>query len=79
VVTWRRRKGEAPRTAAERRAARIATADLPLWAEQALNGLGRALRDAQRGDPPPDAYHEVELGAEALLAVAREMSRRSRL
>lgn len=73
----RRRPPAPPQSAAQRRAARIPTADLSMWAEQALNGLGRALREAQRVDTGPDALRELELGAEALLALVREMSRRS--
>ena len=65
-----------PRSAAERRAARIATPDLSMWAEQALTSIGRTVRD-WHGDDATFALQEAEMGAEALLAVIRELRRRT--
>lgn len=76
ALSLRRARPQAPRTPAERRAARIATPDLSNWAEQALSGIGRAMSDWRRDEDGP-ALQEAELGAEALLAVLRELRRRT--
>lgn len=76
-LTLRRRTPEErSQTPIERRASRIATPDLYGWTEQALTALGRSLRDYQRSGTE-DALAEAELGAEALLAVIRELKRRT--
>lgn len=72
----RRTPEERAQTPVERRVARIATPDLQAWAEQALSALGRSLRDFQRSQADAD-LREAEMGAEALLAVVRELRRRT--
>ena len=60
----------------ERRVAKIATADLSAWADQALYGLGRDLSQWQRsGDSA--RLSDAEEAAEALLAVIREVRSRT--
>lgn len=76
-LTLRRRTAEERAlTPIERRVARIATHDLQAWAEQALTALGRSLRDFQRSQADAE-LQEAEMGAEALLAVVRELKRRT--
>lgn len=76
-LTLRRRTpAERSQSPIERRVARIATPDLHGWCEQALTALGRSLRDYQRSGVE-DALEEAELGAEALLAVVKELRRRN--
>lgn len=74
----RRTPEERAQTPVERRVARIPTPDLHTWSEQALTALGRSLRDYQRTQVDAD-LQEAELGAEALLAVVRELRRRTRV
>jgi hypothetical protein len=49
---------------------------LILWAENALYVIGKEITHHQR-DKNADALYEAELGAEALLAIVRELQKRS--
>lgn len=62
-------------TKAEQRVRRMASYDLQMWAENALYGIGRSLRDWER-DPETTPIQEVIIGAESLVVVLKEISRR---
>jgi hypothetical protein len=70
------RKSGPPKSKIEKRVEKIATSDLTLWADQSLFSLGREISQWQRNH---DLFHltEAESSAEALLAVVREIKRRS--
>lgn len=46
-----------------------------MWAENALFVIGKEITHSQR-DKNADALYEAELGAEALLAITRELRKR---
>lgn len=65
-------KQERELTATERRIAKVPTPDLSAWAHQALYAVGRTIGDWERTHD--DALLiEAEQGAEALLAVLKEL------
>lgn len=66
---------EKERTKLEARVAKIPTAELVSWAEQALFGLGRSLSAWQRGHDAMD-LEEAVIGADALQAVMKELKSR---
>lgn len=47
-----------------------------MWAENALYVIGKEITHHQR-DKNIDALYEAELGAEALLAIVRELKKRA--
>lgn len=65
-----------PKSKVEQRVSKIATPDLTTWADQALYGIGRHLSSWQSNASVAD-LEEAEMGAEALLAVVRELKARS--
>lgn len=60
----------------ERRVSKIGTFDLIMWAENALYVIGKEITHHQR-DRSMDALNEAELGAEALLAIVKELKKRA--
>jgi hypothetical protein len=62
-------------TPAERRAATMSTFALPDWAESCLFAVGRNLSDFRRSAGPETLDEAVE-GAEALVAVLKELRHR---
>jgi hypothetical protein len=60
----------------EKRIASIGTTDLVMWAENALYVIGKEVTHHQR-DRSLEALDEAELGAEALLAIVRELKNRA--
>ena len=60
-----------------KRVSKIATADLPLWADQAIYETSRLLTAYER-ERTPQAMAELTDGAEAVHALVWELSRRSR-
>ena len=71
-----KKKTQTPQTKIEKRVASLPTQDLTGWAEQALYTIGRYLTDyIKSGDTK--VLDEAELGAEALLAVVRELKKRA--
>ena len=56
--------------------ATIGTSDLIMWAENALYVIGKEVTHHQR-DKNLDSLYEAELGAEALLAIVRELKKRA--
>jgi hypothetical protein len=59
-----------------KRVSKIATADLIIWIEQAVNETNRA-SSAYRGGTNPDSLEEMLLGAEALHCLIEELHKRS--
>ena len=59
----------------EKRVASIPTHDLIGWAENALFEIGKGLTHSIR-DNNEDALAEMEMGAEALLAITKELRKR---
>lgn len=66
---------DAPKTAIERRVARMSTTELMNWSDHAVSSLGRDLNDWRRGGPQ-DHLAEAEIAAESLLAMIREVRTR---
>ena len=59
-----------------KRVSGIGTSDLIMWAENALFVLGKEITHHQR-NKSMDSLLEAELGAEALLAIVRELKKRA--
>ena len=59
-----------------KRVSKIATADLIMWIEQAVNETNRAA-SSYRGGASPNSLDEMLLGAEALHCLAEELHKRS--
>lgn len=73
---FRKKKvGNQPSSKITKRVANISTPDLVMWAENALFVIGKELTHHQR-DKNSEALYEAELGAEALLAITRELRKR---
>lgn len=64
-------------TKLEARVSRIGTSELVGWAENALYVIGKNITHHQR-DHNLDYLDEAELGAEALLAITRELKKRAK-
>ena len=62
-------------TKLEQRVSKIGTSELIMWAENALYVIGKELTHHQR-DRNIDSLSEAEMGAEALLAITRELKKR---
>jgi hypothetical protein len=63
-------------TKLEARVSKIGTSELVSWAENALYVIGKNITHHQR-DHNMDFLYEAELGAEALLAITRELKKRA--
>lgn len=76
-MTFKRTKaGHQPQTRLEKRVASISTPELVTWGENALFAIGKNLVHGTRnGDHA--MLSEAEMGAEALLAITRELKRRA--
>ncbi|CAB4123718.1 hypothetical protein UFOVP45_13 [uncultured Caudovirales phage] len=66
--------GSQPQTRIEKRVSTIGTTDLVIWAENSLSSIGKNI--AGLGPKTYESYAEAELGAEALLAIVRELKKR---
>lgn len=62
-------------TKLEKRVASIPTHELVGWAENALFEIGKGLTNSLR-NPNQDVLAEMEMGAEALLAITKELRKR---
>ena len=60
----------------EKRVSKIGTTDLIMWAENALYVIGKEITHHQR-DRNLDSLYEAQLGAEALLAITKELIKRA--
>lgn len=76
MIFKKKKGGNQPQSKIEKRVSTIGTYDLILWAENALYVIGKEITHHQR-DKNPDALYEAEMGAEALLAIVRELQKRS--
>jgi hypothetical protein len=61
------------------RVAKLATADLYLWTEQAISETNRALGRYQKNPNDVVSLQDLTLGAEAIHALAYEINKRSML
>jgi hypothetical protein len=68
--------GKPQPTKIQKRIATLSTHDLIGWAENALFVIGKEMTHHLR-DKNIDALNEMEMGAEALLAIAQEMKKRA--
>jgi hypothetical protein len=62
-----------------KRVAKLATADLYLWTEQAISETNRALSRYQKSPNDVVSLQDLSLGAEAIHALASEIHKRSML
>jgi hypothetical protein len=75
-ILMRKKAGSQPQTKIQKRVAGIGTNDLVMWAENALFVIGKELTHHQR-DKNIEALYEMELAAEALLAITQELKKRA--
>lgn len=68
--------GKPQPTKIQKRIATLSTHDLVSWAENALFVIGKEMTHHTR-NKNIEALYEMELGAEALLAIAQEMKKRA--
>lgn len=73
----RKSRAEREKTKLEARVAKLSTADLVSWAEQALYGIGRSLSIWQRSPEQAEMLEEARIGAEALHVVLEEIKARN--
>jgi hypothetical protein len=62
-----------------KRVAKLATADLYLWTEQAISETNRALSRYQKNPNDVVSLQDLTLGSEAIHALACEINKRSML
>lgn len=70
-----KKDGSQQPTKLEKRVSTIGTVDLVIWAENCLSTVGRNV--AGLGEKSPERYEEALLGAEALVAIVKELKKRS--
>lgn len=71
-------KGGQPQpTKLQKRVASISTSDLVAWTENSLFVIGKEITHYQK-NKNIDALYEMELGAEALLAIVQELKKRAK-
>jgi hypothetical protein len=75
-IFQKKKGGFQHQTKLEKRIAGISTSDLIIWAENALYVIGKELTHHMR-DRNENALDEMELGAEALLAITKELKKRA--
>lgn len=73
---WRKKAAPVGGSKLEARVQRLSEADLIAWSDQALYATGRNLTAWHR-DGLGEYLEEAQQGAEALLAIVREISRRA--
>jgi len=71
-----KRAGQPQLTAIQRRVASLATPELVSWVENALYTIGKEITHHQK-TRNIDALYEMELGAQALLAITQELKKRA--
>ena len=71
-----KKDGQPQLTKLEKRVASTGTSDLVMWAENALFVIGKGITHHQR-DRNIDSLEEAILGAEALLAITKELKKRT--
>lgn len=71
-----KKAGHQQLTKLEKRVASISTNDLVGWAENALYVIGKEIT-AHQQTKNKDLLYEAEMGAEALLAITRELIKRA--
>lgn len=76
MIFKRTKAGRQPQTRLEKRVASISTPELVVWGENALFTIGKSLTHGARNHDDT-LLADAELGAEALLAITRELRRRN--
>ena len=71
-----KKDGSRQLTKMEKRVSTISSYDLVMWAENALYVIGKEVTHYQR-DRNVDALDEAILGAEALVAITKELKKRA--
>ena len=71
-----KRDGHRQQTKLEKRISGIGTPDLIMWAENALFVIGKEITHHQRSKSE-DALDEALLGADALVAIIKELQKRA--
>jgi hypothetical protein len=74
-ISLKKKAGQQPQTKLEKRISSISTPELVVWAENSLAAIGKNVYHHQRDGV--DALYEAEIGAEALLAITRELIKRA--
>jgi len=75
MISLKKQGGHQPQTKIQKRISRLPSAELVLWAENALYVIGKEITGWQRsGDK--ELLMDSELGAEALLEIVKELKRR---
>ena len=72
-----KRDGHPQPTKLQKRVASIGTSDLIAWTENSLYVIGKEITHYQK-EKNLDALYEMELGAEALLAIVQELQKRAK-
>jgi hypothetical protein len=76
MILRKKRDGYQPQTKIEKRVAKTSTQDLIQWMEHYMFIIGKHITSWQRSNSDVD-LEEVNIGAEAFLAIAKELKRRS--
>ena len=74
-ISLKKKAGNQPQSKLEKRISNISTPELIIWAENSLAVIGKNVYHHQRDGV--EALYEAELGAEALLAITRELIKRA--
>mgnify|MGYP003350135424 CR=1 FL=1 len=77
MILRNKQDGHQPQTRIEKRVAKISTPDLIQWMEHSMYTIGKLITEWQKSPNSDALLDEVELGAEALLAIAKELKRRN--
>lgn len=74
-IFQQKKDGNQPQSKLEKRIAGISTHDLTVWAETSLYAIGKGVVHYKRDGV--EQLYEAELGAEALLAIVKELKKRA--
>lgn len=74
-ILQKKRDGH-PQSRIEKRVAKISTPDLIQWMEHSMYTIGKCITEWQKSPNSDALLDEVEMGAEAFLAIAKELKRR---
>ena len=77
MILRKKQDGSQPQTRIEKRVAKVSTPDLILWMEHSMYTIGKLITEWQKTSNSDAILDEVELGAEAFLAIARELKKRA--
>jgi hypothetical protein len=75
TIFQKKKDGNQPQSKLEKRIAGISTPELVTWVENSLYSIGKGVVHYKRDGI--EQLYEAELGAEALLAIVRELKKRA--